>query len=267
MRLGEAPLREATGAPHLSVGQAALTCLYSDLQLEATLKLWLQGWSWPPSSLKSPPAAGWPPPVPCEGLPCLSEAPGTGELWREISGCGSFRVPCAAAPPERSRRKGPGATGPRDGQCPHSEVLVCELAAAMEIKRWERGKGTRSHSRQAQLPGRRMTDLSPITDALFKRQINRILSSFSYAESTSPKAAERTAHLSNTRSSFWSAFPLTLPGVPSPCNVNSFLFNAVGLDLGVGWNASHLKGQPEELPSKRPAGKEVILTDKKRCWE
>lgn len=24
-------------------GQAALTCLYSDLQLEATLKLWLQG--------------------------------------------------------------------------------------------------------------------------------------------------------------------------------------------------------------------------------
>lgn len=70
------------------------------------------------NSLKSPPAAGWLPPVPCEAPPCLLK-----HLAQESYG-------------ERFCSWQPLAS--RDGQCWASKV--CELTAARDMKCWERAK-------------------------------------------------------------------------------------------------------------------------------
>lgn len=190
-------------------------------------------------TLKSPPAAGWPPPVPCEALPCLSEAPHAGELWRENSWpwqplavlCySSTRAVCCCLSREQPEGRGPGVTGLRDSQCRASKVQVCRYGYEMLGK----GKGARSHYRQAQFPARMMTDLSPTTDSLFNNRLTKFFWAFLVLKGHCPKQLKGQPTYPILAALFDLLFLWRCLGYPPPHNVNSFLFNAVGLELGGG---------------------------------
>lgn len=167
---------------HLSVGQASLTSLFSDSELKVMPKLLPQEFSWPPSSLKSPPAAGKPLPVPCKALLSLCEA---GELWRGILAAAAFScaVLCSARAVsccfswEQPEERGPGIIRLRDSPCQSSKVPVLELTATMDMKCWERAKELPAITdRLSFLPGRWQTSLPSQT--LFNNRLTEFFWAF-----------------------------------------------------------------------------------------